>query len=238
MCESSADYEGLDLEALGGLENYYGWILETFRPVLKGHGIEFGAGAGTFSEKLLPHLSGLDLVEPSSVHSAILARRFETDSRVTIIPAKLEAAVSTIPADSRDCVILVNVLEHIEDDHQALGDLYRILKPGGHLLLFVPAMQGLYSEFDRRVGHFRRYHKADLKAGIVGAGFHIATLDYTDLLGVLPWWLINVKMGKTEIDPRMASLYDRVGVPLTRLLEALLRHPPFGKNLICMARKP
>ncbi len=59
-------YAGRDLEALSHLPNYYAWIFEYFRPYVRGHGIESGAGMGTFSAVLEPFLERLDLVEPSA----------------------------------------------------------------------------------------------------------------------------------------------------------------------------
>jgi len=108
---------------------------------------------------------------------------------------------------------------------------------GGHLLLFVPALQFLFSELDRQFGHFRRYRRSELRAKVGDAGFEIGLACYFDILGVAPWWLLNTVGGKTDFNPKMVRLYDAVGVPLTRLAERLLS-PPFGKNVLLVARRP
>ena len=53
----------------------------------------------------------------------------------------------------------LNVLEHIEDDTKEINEAFQKLNPGGFLIILVPAHNNLYSEFDKAIGHFRRYNK-------------------------------------------------------------------------------
>ena len=153
------------------------------------------------------------------------------------LPGSLEAVAGRLPSHHYRSAVLVNVLEHIEDDVSALHELYRILEPGGALSIFVPALPALYSELDRIFGHFRRYTGRELREKVKNVGFEAIDLRYFDLLGVLPWWLINRVMGTTEFHDGLARTYDRFFVPLGRGLESLAR-PPIGKNLLCIARRP
>ncbi len=230
-------YDGHDLEVLSQLPNYYGWTVDIFRPFIHGKGIEVGAGSGTVSALLRSHLESLVLVEPSPNLAEILSRRFETEPKVTVINRTFEAYSRTLQDRSQDTVVLVNVLEHIEDDVLAVKEFFRILKPGGHLLLFVPAMQFLYSRLDRMLGHYRRYHLEGIRRLVEGAGFEIILAHYFDLLGVLSWWLINTVGRRTEFNAVMIGLYDRYAVPVTRSIEKLF-HPPLGKNIVLVAQSP
>lgn len=63
-----------------------------------------------------------------------------------------------------DCVLALDVIEHIDDDAHALRQLARLVRPGGHLIVTVPALPELYSEFDEVQGHRRRYTAAMLRA--------------------------------------------------------------------------
>jgi SAM-dependent methyltransferase len=216
-------YEGCDLEALGNVPNYYSWIMETFAPYVRGHVIEYGAGRGTVSERLVPLSDKLILVEPSTNLADVLRARFCDDPKIGVINESLETNARQMAAEAVDTVVMVNVLEHIREDRGALSHLFRILKPGGHLLVFVPALQGLMSKFDLMHGHFRRYHKGDLELKVGGAGGDVHVCRYFDLAGVLPWLLLT-------------DIYDKTIVPVSRVAERWLS-PPIGKNLILVARK-
>lgn len=235
--DETREYSGDELAALADMPNYYDWILSHFRPHLGGRAVEFGAGIGTISSVIAPAVESLELVEPSPRFARTLNERFADTAHVTVSGSTFEASVVRMPDESRDAAVLVNVLEHIEDDVAALRDLYRILAPGGRLLLFVPALPALYSEFDRRVGHFRRYRLKPLRHAVASSGFEIVVGRYFDSVGALSWWLINKVARATTIDSRMASLYDRAFVPPLRLLEGVVA-PPVGKNIVLVARKP
>ncbi len=234
---NGVEYEGADLEALLVLHNYAQWIVDGFSLYLGERAVEFGAGLGAISQRLRPHVSSLDLVEPSPTLIDPLRRKFSGDGGVRIIHDTLEAESGRIEDGSRDSVVMVNVLEHIADDAEALRECHRILRPGGHLLIFVPALGMLYSELDRLVGHHRRYHRASLRQLARDAGFEIVRLDYFDMIGAFAWFLLNRVMGKTGFDRGLARFYDSVFVRLMRPVETLLP-PPFGKNLILVARRP
>lgn len=227
-------YTGHDLEALADMPNYYGWIVDIFRPWLHGHTMEIGTGIGTVAQQILNDVECLDLVEPSDNLKKFLPANLVNDERVSIFTQTLEQRLSEMDADICDAVIMVNVLEHIENDEEALIGLRRVLKTSGHLLLFVPALEALFSDLDRLHGHYRRYHRRQLSELMQKCGFRIKYVRYFDIAGVLPWWLINTIGGKTDFEPKMAKIYDRVAVPLTRTIERLIP-PPFGKNLIVIA---
>jgi SAM-dependent methyltransferase len=230
-------YEGADLEALATLHRYQRWIVDTFQPYISGRAVEFGAGIGNISQLIRPLVSTLDLVEPSANLVAPLSQRFEGDTGVAIFGEVLESRLPAIGDETYDCVVLVNVLEHIEDDGAALEGFFKILKPGGHLLLFVPALKFLYSDLDALVGHFRRYQRGQLNGRVANAGFEIVRSRYFDILGVAPWWLLNKVMGATGFNPLLVSIYDAVFTPLSRGLESIAP-PSFGKNILLIAKRP
>ena len=68
-----------------------------------------------------------------------------------------------------DCAVATDVLEHIADDRAAFGRLVGLVRPGGLLLLTVPAGRWLFGHHDEMLGHFRRYSAAQLRALVGGA---------------------------------------------------------------------
>jgi len=233
---SAVTYEGRDLEVLADMPNYYAWIMETFTPFVSGDVIEYGAGAGAVSVRLSALACRLTLVEPSSNLVQSLHSGFAAAPNIEVIESTLETHALGVANDSVDAVVIVNVLEHIEDDQSALKQLFRILKPGGYLLIFVPALQGLMSTLDVMHGHFRRYHKRELAAKIRSAGGELMSCRYFDLIGVLPWLVLNKWLGSTSFNPKLVRINDQFMVPVSRAIERV--PPPIGKNLIAVASKP
>lgn len=230
-------YEGSDLETLLVLRRYRQWILDELQPHVGGRAVEIGAGIGTYSPDLLQRALSLDLVEPSSSQHQRLLERFAGDVRAHVIQCSAEQWAASAEPGSYDSVVMINVLEHIEDDRAVLKGIHRALKPKGRLLIFVPALMVLYSKLDRLFGHYRRYHRAELLDKTKAAGFEMQRCRYFDLLGTVPWFLVNRLAGATRFSAGAARLYDAIGVPVTRALERVIT-PPFGKNLVLVATKP
>lgn len=111
--------------------------------------LDFGCGTGSFLKKLnsvgYTDLSGVEISEtkPSSASDCFVITK-------------------TIPKRKYDVILMMDVLEHIEDDSAALIKIKSHLKPGGILLLSVPAYQLLWSEHDTLNMHFRRYNRKSL----------------------------------------------------------------------------
>lgn len=83
-----------------------------------------------------------------------------------------------VPAGSIDCAILMDVIEHVNDDVALLREVERILAPAGELLITVPAHSFLWSEHDVFLGHFRRYNRAQLLHAVRQGGFEAIETFY------------------------------------------------------------
>ncbi len=236
MTASVEIYDGHEFEATANLVNYYNWITDGFKPYLGGAGTEIGAGVGVYSEYLRPHFSTFDVVEPSPAQLDELQQRFSGDGDVRVLSETIDIYHGHVGDASRDTICMVNVLEHIKDDIDALRKLRSMLRDGGHLCVFVPALPFLYSKYDAFVGHHRRYVKRDLAERMAAAGFEVVSCKYMDILGVPAWGVFNTLLGATKLNLRMTTLYDRAFVPVTRGIETLIP-APLGKNLLAVGRK-
>ena len=233
-------YIGKDLEAMSFAVNYHRWILDEFRPYIGDHVVEVGAGTGNFSRLLLAESpKTLALVEPSDMfeHLERNMAAVETQTDVSFYHSIFRNAADKIAAKQRpDTVIYINVLEHIEDDLGELEAIYETLAPGGRCLIFVPALQSLYGNFDREVGHFRRYNKKELEEKCRFAGFAVERSRYFDLAGILPWFIKYRILRSNSLGAGAVDAYDRIAVPLVRKLEALLP-VPIGKNILAVLKQ-
>ncbi|TAL10246.1 MAG: class I SAM-dependent methyltransferase [Nitrospirae bacterium] len=241
-----AEHDSLvsDLEALAGLENYHGWILDEIRPYLKPRLVEIGGGIGTFTKLLVQaHLlprpaTRLEVFEPASAFCLRLRDALQQAYPDLLRTGRLVVTGTFFqPApDQCDTVIMVNVLEHIQDDQESIRAAYQSLSPGGTFIVYSPALPWLYSPHDKAVGHYRRYKMNGLEQLMRKEGFVVVAAKYMDCMGVIPWYLLNVIGGSTSINPHLARLYDQWFVPVTRLVERLW-HPRIGKNVLVVARK-
>jgi hypothetical protein len=130
--------------------------------------------------------------------------------------------INLIPDGSVDFLYSLNVLEHIEDDEAMAKLWFKKIKPGGELLVYVPAFQFLFSSMDLKVGHFRRYTATSLSDRLLNAGFIISEARYADSLGILATLIFKVfKRDSGSEDLHLLRLYDRWIFPLSRMFDAI-----------------
>jgi len=228
-------YFGKDIEAMSLALNQQDWILSELKPYLKGSVGEVGAGSGNFTELVCKQdISKLTAFEPSANMYSILAKRFLQNPKVTTHNGYLADSQDTCK-NKFECMVYINVLEHIQDDRAELKHIHTSLKEKGVLFIFVPSLSFLYSDFDKTVGHYRRYHKKPLVNLVTQAGFNILKAKYMDMPGIIPWYLSMVLL-KGQLNGGKVSLYDKVAIPLIRKFEKIIV-PPLGKNLLVIAQK-
>lgn len=233
--KNETQYFGKDLEAMSFAYNYHKWILEEFTPYLGAHVAEVGAGMGHFSEFLLEtQINHLTTFEPSENMYPVLENNFAHHNNVDTIHAFFEDQ-SHQYNQSFDSICYVNGLEHIEKDREALTHAYKTLQQNGHILIFVPALSFLYSNFDKAVGHYRRYSKKELVDVVSAAGFSIKKINYFDIAGIIPWYVAFVLLKQTTTESNV-SLYDTWVVPIMKKVERIIP-PIIGKNLILIGQK-
>jgi glycosyltransferase involved in cell wall biosynthesis len=233
-------FDVADTELAGSLENlddainYAGWVGAQMTPHVRGRVLEVGAGHGTFSGLLVDRADELVITDPSERAVKILNERYGDRSNVVVAAEDLEQAVARGPFDT---IVMINVLEHIEDDEKALIKLREALAPGGSLCLYVPAFELLYSDFDRQIGHHRRYTTSILEQRIADAGLEQVDTYYFNAAG-FPAWLVTARLlGRRPTDSRLVRIYDQAAVPVMRSVERRFR-PPFGQSLVSISRRP
>jgi SAM-dependent methyltransferase len=228
-----------DLERLGTAHHFFDWVLDQFDPYLAGRMLEVGAGAGTITRKLAERYPDCRLValEPAGNVAGALTAYAALSDRVTVHRETL-ADYLRRGEGTFDTVLYLNVLEHIEDDARELRLAAEVLRPGGTLLVFGPALEGLYSDLDYKAGHYRRYSPARLRELAEAAGLVVTRACYFDVLGVPPYYVVYKLLRQTEISGSTMWSYDWIVIPASRLLQRILVRPPLGKNVVLVAAKP
>jgi SAM-dependent methyltransferase len=222
------------LESVASAVNYHKWLTDLALPHLGEHPIELGSGLGDYANTWLdggaPEITVTE-VDPSRL--GVLRERFAGDSRVHV---QLIDVFHPAEAD-HSAFVAFNVLEHIPDHVQALRAAHQLLRPGGKVVMFVPAFQFAMSQFDEEVGHVRRYTKRQLREAMLSAGLVVDEVRYVNIPGLLAWFVGMRLLKMTPGEGRLLTIWDRIVVPLTRRLEARVG-APFGQSVFAVAHVP
>ncbi len=218
-------------------DNYNTWIVQTFLPHIQPRILEIGTGQGNF-RRYLPASHQYVSID---IDSQVIQRASQRDPDGKYICADIANAqtLNCLQGIEFDTVLCTNVLEHIESDHQAIKNMLAVLRPGGKLLLFVPAFPALYSSMDKLAGHYRRYTKRSIRRCLAGTNGRVEVLEYFNPIGGIGWWL-NKLLNHQDLDSqgvnKQIEIFDKYIVPFSRLLNHFTK-PFFGQSLVCVISK-
>ena len=227
-----------------GLEsarNYHRWNFEWIEPYVHGRVLDIGGGTGNHlaylkhAEVVSIDLSSEAVNELRTRHRDVPNWSFEAGD---IIDPGL---VARLGRSGFDTVLSCNVFEHIPNDTLAFAHAAELLKPGGYLVLLLPAHAWLFGSMDRLAGHFRRYTRGDAASKLTAAGLENVTLRYVNLVGALGWFVNNRLVAHRDLSSPTINgqiqAFDRLLIPVLKRLEGK-RHMPIGQSLVCVGRKP
>jgi len=226
--------QSFTLESLTSAERYHRWLTDLALPYLGHDPLELGSGLGHYAQTWLD--SGIPRVTVTDRDPSRLAQlnaRFAGNPRVSV----QDLDVFSPPSAEHSAFVAFNVLEHIEDHVGALSSAHSLLRPGGAVIMLVPAFNFAMSKFDRQVGHVRRYTKATLREAYEHAGLEVERLHYVNAPGLLAWFVGMRLLGMTPSDGPTVRVWDRVVVPAARAVEKRVR-PPFGQSVFAVGRVP
>lgn len=243
----SAEYD--NLAAIEPEHWYYAGKREIVRTWLRRSGLlrpdarllDCGAGTGLFAEEMAAACRVLVLDD----HEESLRRLRARFSSGQVLALSGDAI--PLPAASLEMVTALDVLEHVPDDRAVVAEFARVLKPGGCVVITVPALMLLWSEWDEVLHHFRRYRRAELAALFNAAEWEVEHCTYTNALA-LPFVLVLrrgrrlwrrlglIRAGRSEdhLPPRWVNRLARWSF----VAPAVRRWPvPFGVSLLLVARR-
>lgn len=208
----------LTLRLLKKASKYNGWVYQMLRPYLGRDILEIGSGIGNMTKYFVSHgrVTASD-ISPFCLRE--LRSSFSENENVQV--RTLDISRNSYPQiEIYDTIVCLNVLEHVEDDVEALRNMHKLLRPGGRLLLYVPANPRLYCEIDRGVGHYRRYVMDELLGKMAKAGFRVSHSRHHNILGALGWWVNGKVLGKKHINATDVGGFDLL-MPLVKLQDHL-----------------
>jgi SAM-dependent methyltransferase len=231
------EYEGQELALFEKAVHWKAYFRAQIARYLLGDVLEVGAGFGATARVLC---DGRQKSWTSLEPDAKLVERMKADLAVRPLPSPCEMIVGTLadvsPERRFDTIIYIDVLEHIGEDAAELRRATGFLRRGGRIVVLSPAHQWLYTEFDRAIGHHRRYSVRTL--GAVGPpGLVPERLFYLDSVGMLASMGNRFLLKKSMPNPRQLKLWDSAMVPLSRRLFDPLLFRTVGKSVVGVWRK-
>lgn len=149
------------------------------------------------------------------------------------------------PSAEFDFVSLLDVIEHIEDDQKFLEHVSRFIKPGGYILITVPAFSWLWSPIDEMAGHYRRYTKAQLRKLANSANLKIEK-QYYFYGSTLPLYMMSRLMTRFKNSQKVSDSESLPSPIVNSTLKVILKLEeaglalgglPFGSSAFILLRK-
>ena len=232
MCDTF-EYIGTELEVFAGATHWKRYFESQLRPFICGNVLEVGAGLGATTKILCQGaIDSWTCLEPDATLAERLRADLSRDSSLQTLPIRVKTGtLADLMGDALfDTILYIDVLEHIEDDRSELRAAAQHLSHQGHLIVLSPALNRLFSPFDRAIGHFRRYTRASL-CEAAPPQLERVRLRYLDAVGLLASLANHTVLKSGHPTKSQIRFWDTFMVPLSRLVDPLLQYR-VGKSII------
>ena len=206
------------------------YCMSFVKKFIHGNVLEVGAGCGSFTRDYIDNKMNATLTETDNKNFEDLKKNFINNKNIKISNKTIFEI-----EDKFDTILYLHVLEHIEDDRKELKEVETKLNKGGHLIIMVPRHQKLYSNFDKSIGHFRRYEMNFFEKNFYNLNRKL--LKSLDSFGYFLYFL-NKLFFKNEKFPSKFKIFiwDKIFNPLSIALD-LITNYKIGKCIIAVYKK-
>ena len=228
-----ADAYGSEILArLNRAPRFTRWMADTIRPYVGDRVLEIGAGIGNLTANLVPrteyHASDIN---PHYLDRLETLKQTRPYLQVHYTDA---SAAETYPEKQFDTVICMNVVEHIENDVEALSNIRGSLDKNGRAIVLVPNGPRLFGSLDKVLGHYRRYTREQLVQACHNAGFTVEKVLKFNRIGTPGWWLNGRILKKETFGFWQIKLLNFL-VPFVRPIDRFLPFPHLSWIIILRA---
>ena len=219
------------LETMATADWYNNWLFSFIKPHIKGEILEVGVGIGNFI-KMLSKRGRVTAIDVNKDYIKMLKDKKLVSS---VGYGDVEKGRYFFGDKKFDSIVCLNVVEHIRNDKKAVSNMNKLLKKGGKLILLIPAHNYLFSNFDKELGHFRRYSKKEVAELIENSGFENIDVRYINWWGAIGWFVLLKLTGRKDMPRPPVKIFDLLARIL--LLPEKLFRVPFGLSIIAIAEK-
>ena len=225
-------YEGWELHNFDSANLYRAYQFSLIEKQIKGNILEVGPGNCIYVNKYMKVSNSITLIEPTNKYFQPLKKKFKNIKKVTV-----KKNLKSFKKNSFDTIIYLDVLEHIKNDKQEINKAYKLLKRSGTIIICVPAFQFLYSIYDKKIGHYRRYNKKNFIQLLKKCGIENYKIRYFDFVGFC-LILISKLLNRESLNnfSLKIKLWNFL-IPISICLDLLLMKYFFGKSLLIKIKK-
>ena len=224
------EYPGGELELFSKAVRWKKYLSELIGQYIRGDVLEVGAGLGSTTLAFMKdEVERWVCLEPDISNIKILNNTLNEIDKIEV----RAGTIKDIDSSKRfDVILYIDVLEHIEDDKSEIKLAANLLSKEGRLVVLAPAFQFLFSEWDRALGHYRRYNAEMLKS-LTPHNLVFEKCRYIDSIGFLASLINRIILKQKNISNSQIELWDRIMVPLSRVTDILF-HQYFGKSVLAV----
>ncbi|HET6766323.1 MAG TPA: class I SAM-dependent methyltransferase [Chitinophagaceae bacterium] len=229
-------YLGNELYLFQYADNWKKYYRNFINPYIKGKVLEVGAGIGSTTSHLCNgnHEQWLCL-EPDPTLYTELKHKIDAKKLPACCKSKNGVSADIDATEKYDTILYIDVIEHIEEDRKELAHAITHLNTNGHLIVLVPAHQLLFNQFDKAIGHYRRYNKKRLLSAAPG-DLHLQKLFYLDSAGLFASMMNKYFLKQDYPTMKQINLWNRVMVPISKITDRIVNYT-FGKSLVGVWKK-
>lgn len=233
---SAQAYIGNELEIFARAINWKRYFSRKIRPLIGERVLEVGAGLGETTRYLCArrHEKWLCL-EPDAGFCDKIREKLSAGGLPACCSVQIGTTESLEGEREFDTILYIDVLEHIEDDRSELRRVSSLLKDGGRAIILAPAHDFLFSPFDLRIGHVRRYDKKSIR-NACPEKLTVEHTEYLDSVGMLASLANRRMLGQSTPSSRQLLLWDRVMISMSRILDPVFSHR-LGKSILAVLKK-
>jgi SAM-dependent methyltransferase len=215
-------YIGGELEIFKEATNWKNYFSHFLVPHIRGSVLEVGAGIGGTTKILYNNFcTSWTCLEPDKKLAESLVEMFSADSRYNQFTVLTKYLTELPKEDLFDTILYIDVLEHIEKDEEEVKQAIKKLNTNGKLIILSPAHQSLYSNFDKMIGHYRRYSKSDVSR-LTKNDMQVVDVRYLDSIGMFASFANRFLLKQKLPTLMQIRFWDGVMIPISRLLDGML----------------
>lgn len=227
---TEANYIGNELELFAHANNWKHYWGRKVSPYIGEIVLEVGAGIGTNTKFLLalnPHVKEWICVEPDQRLASQIKSAVSVEHKVKIENVYLKDLKADIKFDT---ILYIDVIEHLENDKNEIDYAKSLLNENGYLIVLVPAHNYLFSDFDKAIGHYRRYNKKMLKAA-AGIDLIEEKLMYLDSVGMFASIMNKLFLKQSYPSIKQINFWDNYMINTSKIFDKVTFNK-MGKSLL------